>query len=106
MAKHIRKFFDISTAHMTAQDNDLLARAVKERDKINMALPLIRPYDHGAWVWVPDAEDMDFYAQPYSDYGFSPAFLKVLRYARENDCDWINFDSDAEQCLDLETFDW
>ena len=106
MANHVRKYLDVSAAHMTEQDNDLLAKALEDGDKVNMVLPHTLPYSYGNWVWVPDAEEMESHESMYTSYGFSPAFVGVLKYARENDCDWVNFDRDGEVCEDLPTHEW
>ena len=106
MVKHVRQYLDVSTAHLTEQDNRMLSQSVEDRDVINMVVPLVREYEYGHWVWVPDAEDIEFYAQSYTSYGLSETFVDVLRYARKNNCDWVNFDRDAEPCEDLPTHDW
>lgn len=101
MSNHVRKYLDLSTGHLTEFDNGTL-RSVDP----NADAPLVRPYEYGYWVWVPDREDLEVYLTAYTEYGFSSAFCTVLRYARENACDWINFDRDAEPCPDLVTFKW
>lgn len=106
MSKHVRKYLDLSTGHMTHRDNELLATVNKEDALCGLDLPLVRPFEYGNFVWVPDTEDRDQYESGYAKYGFSPEFIGVLRYARENGCDWVNFDRDADTCEDLPTFNW
>lgn len=107
MNKHVRNYLDLSTGNIPFEDTERLDQAVVDQEEgYRDDAPTVRPYSYGWWVWVPEADDLEMYSLWYTEYGLSTAFLAVLRYARENGCDWINFDRDADPCPDLETFDW
>jgi hypothetical protein len=90
----IRKFLDLSTAHLPEY---LGSHALSGVDGVT-AYELC----YGWLMWVPP--DPDGHA---ADYPQLPAeVLTVQRYAREHACDYVLFDQDADVIDDLPTWDW
>lgn len=82
-----QKYLDISTGHL-------------QQSTLNPPHPgyLIAEYQHGAFYYVPDLENM------YED---TPSDLAaVFEFARANDCWLIRFDSIADVFDELPTYDW
>ena len=100
MSKNVKQYLDLSTAHVTEWDNHQIE--VMTRGLIYC------PHPYGYWVHVPQAgEDlMEPYLKKARKCGFSEALCNAIRYAREQGCDWINFDQDADTCDDLPTHEW
>lgn len=92
----IRKFLDLSTAHITAKTRDLFNNGGCSDDYVRYALVDLHG-EYGWWV----------YAEPVcSDYRLPDDLDRVMRYARDNGCDWILFDCDAAEVDDLPTYKW
>ena len=81
--KEIVKTLELSTAHITQSDNELLA-VEKEMS--------IAYFEYGFFIFTPALEDMLHYSE---------SMKKVVKYANENDCRFIILDRDAEQ-LDID----
>lgn len=91
----IRKFLDLSTAHLTPA-----TLTAMDDDTIQFAPIYRHPEGHGYFVWVPDS--MDSLSEPC----VIPEDLKeCLARARELGCDFINFDCDACDDEDLPEYD-
>lgn len=107
----ITKNFDVSTGHITARDNRLLKKAVK--DKVcNCNPPLIvYTYREGYFVYVPvkDTSPKQFNekeVQALKDFGFSDALVNLLREAARLECKYLQLDADAMEYENFPTFDW
>jgi hypothetical protein len=89
----IRKTLVLSTSHVSAAT----AKMFDDNDPIDW--PAIGGhYDGSGWF---------IYALPTIRSEHAPAeLLKVMEFARENGCDNILFDADADQVDDLPTFEW
>lgn len=74
----IRKHMDLSTAHITRRDNEL----AQEWD----GFPRIEAIDHGYVVFVPDDESLPNAADELREFGFTEAFVALLRYAAKKKC--------------------
>ena len=82
----IAKILELSTGHITLDDNNML--------KISMGLTCAQ-YEYGYFIHVPELEsDEKFMSRYSSDY--SESFIKVLEYAKANDCRFICLDGDAD----------
>lgn len=103
----VRKFLDLSTAHLLPKTFDTEA----PRDPANYPGIISHEWgEYGWWVWVPD--DVDAYFAEES-IGIMPSGMSrtvdsvpekmaaVLRYARAHGCDYILFDRDAAVNPDL-----
>lgn len=91
----IRKFLDLSTAH--------LPQSVMEGLSGFENVVAYTHGEYGAFLWVPDdpQESNDFMDEPI------PAeVLAVQLYARSLGCDYVMFDRDADTDEALPTWDW
>jgi hypothetical protein len=100
-ATAIKLMLDLSTAHMTAEDNQ---RCSERADEILGGYPRIVEHAYGYIVFV-STEDV---AANLREEGFSEAFVDIYSRAAASDpaIMLINFDSDADVIEGLETFDW
>lgn len=91
----IFKVLDISTRHMTNDDNQILEL---NRDTDGPS-PCYELKEYGWLVYVGELEE---------NWGeeMSPAFLAILEHARELGCDYVRFDRDGRVYGELPTFEW
>ncbi len=91
----IGKYLDASTAHLPAAERDLLTAG------LDVSCPRVVPHEYGWWVNVPCVpSDIKQLANEHD----CPALVAALKAARALDCDWINFDCDADFVDDLPTY--
>lgn len=97
---YTNKVLDISTGHITENDNKLLTK-----DECPVSA---YKFTYGFLVNVPHNIE-----SVYKDTrkaivvnGFSDAFQTVFELARKNQCDYIMFDCDGITYEDLPVFDW
>lgn len=85
-----KTYLDISTAHLTQGTFGKLN---------SMDIPYTYNYDEGAFISVPDKEEVSIITMPDD--------LRILlQYAWDNDIDLIRMDRDAEVCDDLPVYEW
>lgn len=97
----VRKFLDLSTAHMTETDSKILEMQPKSMTVIS--------YEEGFFVYTGPrdcAGDTNEFIEDMEGNALSDAFQKVMLYARDLDCAYVCFDRDAGQHPDFEVFDW
>ena len=100
----IAAFLDLSTRYMTQNDAELLFALINGDDAGDL---VVNAHPHGWFVHVEqDADRLAELSQTLRKVGYSEAFINLLRYARERECWWINFDSGGEDEDGLPTFDW
>ena len=87
----IRKFLDLSTAHLTTRDCDYLEDSVVSARTSTVCMS----YEHGFFVYASE--------EPGDDV--SDNIKRAMAKARELDCDYLLFDQDAEPCEGLPLFD-
>lgn len=105
----ILKILDLSTnhlpKHLAAIDAILGDGALQyESDALNETLGVttyVHPRGHGFICYVPGAQPDDAHV-----VGVPDEMSKVLEYAREHDCSFVNFDADGEVCDDLPIWEW
>jgi hypothetical protein len=95
----VYKYADISTAHITPQDNDLLGKMAYTN-----IIPEIVVYDYEYGYFVPVPSDNN--EEQLRKVGFSEAFLSLLKRCRQEKIMLIRIDKDAPEADDLETFEW
>lgn len=83
---------DISTAHVSRETATMLDGAPA------IMITAYQKNGYGWFVWVPPAD----FERTHTPDDLS----KVFAYAREQKCDWVMFDRDAEIIDDLPSFDW
>jgi len=81
---------DVSTGNVSLETSEKLKTEVPEGFSIY-------PTSHGWFVSGAKSEHIG---------GWPEDFQKLVAYAEENDCGWINLDSDANEIDELESFDW
>jgi len=92
------KVMDCSTAHVTEEDcNDLL-----ERDDCPIAA---YAFEYGHFVYIPQM-DIGDNLRAAKAFGFSDAFVNLLKIASENGCKFIALDCDGMRYKDLPAFEW
>jgi hypothetical protein len=91
----IFKVLDISTGHMTQDDNQVLEL---NRDT-DGPMPAYELKEYGWLVYVGELEDN-------WKEDMSPAFVEVLKKAQELGCDYVRFDRDGRVYDELPTFEW
>lgn len=92
---------DISTAHITRQDDKLLRAACKGKDTNPVSA---YKYQYGYFVHVPDKDEGLNKACIKEEY--SKEFTLLLIQARELGCKYIQFDCDGTIYEDTPTFNW
>jgi hypothetical protein len=96
----IRKFLDLSTAHLPAA-----LREYGTREGVALAWgdpAVVTVTDFGFWLWVPDDPQDSAEA---GEEAIAPAVLAIQLYARKHDCDYVLFDADGETNDDLPVFE-
>lgn len=97
----VRKFLDCSTIHLDAESRDFLtAQASLNAEADTSPLPMadhhVARHAYGWWCYAPSEKDY---------YTNLPKVLQsIITLAREHNCEYINFDSDAADCSKLKTF--
>ena len=107
----IRQMFQVSTAHITQQDDEILLEMFDGE-----AAGLHVMYTgHGYIIWRSLGRDPSVPTDDCEDLGLSASFRKVLEAARDAGCDFINIDCDepaegehdyAVKCPQLDKHDW
>ncbi len=92
----IYSYLDISTAYMTALDNQKLTDGIDG--------PPHAPTAFGWWVWAGD--DTGAVDAAWRFHCMSDDFIGVLAYARQNGCQYVNFDRDGDDDVLLAQHDW
>lgn len=87
----IFKVLDISTGHMTEDDNTKLAEGLGR-------LPVSELNEYGYLVYIGELEEN-------WDH-MSDAFKNVLLTARAHGCEYVRFDADGRAYDELPVFDW
>lgn len=92
----IGKYLDISTAHVTKEDDAKLAAE---------DCPICcYPYECGYWIYVDlnhEVHESDVPAM-----GFSQGFADVYMAARQAGCQWIKLDCDGYEYEQFKRYDW
>lgn len=95
------QYLDISTGHMTADDNKRLSLSM------NAKIPLmVENFAFGWFVYVTEKLDQPDYCERILEFGYSRAFLLVLQWAYELGCYGVRFDRDGEKYEHLQQFGW
>jgi len=89
------KVLDISTGHMTLEDNNKLTSEAQDGHA-----PVYELREYGFLVYVGEIEEN------WPDDEMSSAFRKVLDTAKELGCDYVRFDRDGREYPELQKFEW
>jgi hypothetical protein len=90
----IFKVLDICTSHMSSKDNQKLQSA----EAGNQQLPAYELSEYGWLVYIGEIQE--------NWGGMSAAFRKVLKVAKQMGCEYVRFDRDGREYLELLTFNW
>ena len=98
----IFKCLEISTGHITQADANLLAGSTVTRD-----LPFtVAKYGEGFFIGVPQNLSETFAEGAVASEHLSLAFATLMLHAREQGCDVIRLDGDADTIDGLDVFNW
>lgn len=98
----VRRFLDLSTAHLPAQ---MLAELDREGVDTVRALgdaAIAYRTTYGALMWVPNDPDA---AAAEADTPPDAIVLGIQKLARSLDCDYVLFDADASKVDELPVFE-
>jgi hypothetical protein len=111
MKLDIEQVVNLSTAHVTEQDNDHLTECSKSdpsHPKYRAAGWVVAT-DYGFMVFMPpkdNKEEVADHIHAYKEIGLSKEFLDLCKLAAERDCTWLRFDCDIPETKGLPTFGW
>lgn len=98
----ILKMADLSTAHVSPADREVLSMLATEPSKRSGA-PLVLDYDGVGWIvslaGISDAQGE--HEEAAREAGLSEAFLEIIRYGVLNEAEIIRFDRDVVPEPDL-----
>lgn len=93
---------DISTAHTTRKDDDLLRRYASDPNN-----PLVvYPFPYGYWICVPGENDVRLSEIEMLSFGYSSNLIALIILAQSEGVSWIKLDRDGRIYENLERFDW
>lgn len=96
----IYEYLDISTAHITEADHELLTSGETGVDHS----VIVESYNGPAfWVFVDDEHEVK---DRLLEDGFSAAFIKIFMFAQSRKIWWIRFDDDGVVHEQFAKFDW
>ena len=101
--KHVHKYLDLSTAHITGEDMAKL-NAEGEEGIIPCA-----PYRYGVILFVlfhDSPSDKHNWIRTLKEAGYSDALQTLYIAAWTDKVDMIRLDQDSEVSVNLPTFDW
>lgn len=96
----IEKYLDVSTACLPYSEWTAMTDGEDRPDGL-----ILTEHEYGVWVWVPPADHLfGDYPELIAQY---PRLAAIMDYARQNGCNWINFDMDSNSYVPgLPAFDW
>jgi hypothetical protein len=100
----VYRYLDLSTSHLTEREAEELGFPFSFGDLDHS--PRVVSHEYGAWVNVPEADGSWTLKDNAALHKTRPNLAACIARARVLDCNWINFDADAEQDSDLPTFEW
>jgi len=106
MKLDIDKTLNLSTAHITEQDNTLLLDVLENgHPDAGWVIPL---EDYGFMVFVPEGnpEEVEQHVHGFKRVGMSEAFVNIYRLTAEQGCTWMRLDCDIPVVPELQQFDW
>ena len=96
----ISKILTISTAHISKETAQLLesANANWVEDEANIILAVYKKSDYGWFIFV------DPFC--FDDRNIPNDLLKVIKFTKDNNCEWLCLDSDGEVLDCLDVYEW
>ena len=107
---------DVSTAHTTAKDNDILKKAAKmgfEEGSKNPCPLTVLSYEYGYMIglWslncinASEEEKLEVFFK-LMQHGFSTSFIAVCKSAADAGHKWLCLDADAAKIEGLTEYEW
>jgi hypothetical protein len=93
-------YADISTAHVTKADAELIAASGRD------LYGIIASYPEGWFCYVPADDWSPQLVETWERQGFSHAYIKLQRKLMEAGISYARFDADGYHVTSLPTFDW
>ena len=90
-------YVDVSTAHITEKDCDLL-----NKDEYDQPLFCL-PFEYGFWLWAHDYKNLHDW---YLEYGYSQAICDLMWEASQQEVAWIKLDCDGFDVEGAPKFNW
>lgn len=103
----IIRTLDVSTAHITFDENVLLERAAGYSGALRdgpISVP-VTCVEGGFSISVPDRDEVVIAAGHFAVMG-APNVAKLLQAAAEHECWYIRLTNDGDSYHDLPAFDW
>lgn len=100
----LRKFADLSTAHLTEELSNWLEAECRRRadGRATEGMPSVWNLGTGFFIWIPDPD----FEHPEFEQVVDPVLKHILAYAGAAGADYVLFDRDADVCSGLPVFDW
>lgn len=100
---YLKKVLDISTSHITLEDNKLLSLQTEELPSQG---PCVYNYLEGYFVFVSSNPDNFKSDLVEWEKHFSPEFCRIMLHAHTIGVNYVQFDADGVEYKDLKTFSW
>ena len=107
-AEHIFKYADVSTRHVTRQDDLTLGRIAAEQARDEGDFPVrVAAYPGGYFIPLGDGREwLDETREDFKGAGLSAAFVTLLEYCVGKKVSVLRLDADGITVEALEKFDW
>jgi hypothetical protein len=101
---------ELSTAHMTPEDNEYLGKLAHDERHPYSALGRVIAHGYGYFVSLHYDDcclpTQASWARSLRSIGFSATFVKVVRECKKAGFTWVYFDRDADTVDGLPTVEW
>lgn len=91
--RHIYSVLECSTIHIK---ETTLIELENDFEKMTSSLIIFKKADYGWFIYVPD----------YEISNVSEDMMRIIQIAKNEDCRFIDLDSDGPEYNDLEKYDW
>lgn len=104
----VRKYLDLSIAHISYGDSQLLERFSKgtSAEITNKQAFKLVVYDYEYGYFIPLTKIVFDNPGTLRLFGYSDAFIRLIRLAKQQECRLLVLDRDAEPLDGLEKFEW
>lgn len=94
------KCMDISTGHISEEDDKILSSKRKDN-------PLIFfKYTYGYFIPIIALEDIRIVKRKLKEFGYSDEFIHIIAKARKHKCDYLLIDADGTTYSDIKSYNW
>ena len=106
MKLDIDKVLNLSTIHITEDDNIILTQITEDG---HPEAGWVISTDYGFMIFVPpggNTEEVAEHVHGFKQVGMSNAFIDLYKLAAEQQCTWLRLDCDIPEVDGLQIFDW